>query len=60
MHTKYVGAAFAFAFGLVILQFGFFQALFVAVLALLGWIIGKVCDGEIDVIRLLQRDQDLE
>lgn len=46
---KILGLVFGFIFGVCVLVFGFFKALFVGLLALAGWWIGKVFEGEVDV-----------
>lgn len=60
--SKHVGALLGLGFGWLIVQYGFFKAVFVAVLALLGWLLGRIVDGELDLTQFIrQRDvEDLE
>lgn len=47
--SKHVGALLGFGFGWLIVQYGIVSAVFVGALALGGWAVGRVLDGEIDV-----------
>ena len=60
--SKHLGVLVGFGFGWLIVQYGFFKAFFVIVLAGAGWAVGRVLDGEIDLSRYLPRrdGQDLE
>ena len=55
LKLKHAGAAVGLLFGWLIVQYGFFRALFVAVLAGIGWVIGRILDGELDVSEYLSR-----
>ena len=59
MPMKYAGALAGLVFGYLILRFGFIKAVFVLALAAVGWVIGRVLDGEIDVTSYIRRN-DLE
>ena len=59
MPMKYAGALAGLVFGYLILRFGFVAAVFVLALAAVGWIVGRVLDGEIDVTSYIRRN-DLE
>jgi len=59
MPMKYAGALAGLVFGYLILRFGFIAAVFVLALGLVGWVIGRVLDGEIDVTSYIRRN-DLE
>jgi uncharacterized membrane protein len=59
MKLKYAGAALGLLFGWLIVQYGFFRALFVLVLAVIGWMIGRILDGEVDISEYLAlRDRE--
>jgi uncharacterized membrane protein len=55
---KHVGALGGLLFGWAILQYGFYQAVFLVALALLGWWAGKLLDGEAPLLDYLQRRRD--
>ena len=62
MSSKHVGALLGLGFGWLVVQYGFFKAVFVAVVALLGWFLGRIVDGELDVTQYIRRRdaEDLE
>jgi len=60
IRSKHIGALLGLAFGWVAVQYGFYQAVFVAVLTAAGWWIGKVLDGETSLLEYLQRRRDDE
>jgi hypothetical protein len=60
--SKQLGAFLGFGFGWLVVQYGFYKALFVGVMALGGWAVGRVLDGEIDLSAYIRPrgPQDLE
>ena len=59
MQAKYAGALAGLVFGYLILRFGFKGAVFVLAIGAVGWIVGRVLDGEIDITSYIRRN-DLE
>ena len=59
---KHIGALLGLAFAWFVVQYGFFQAVFVAVAVGLGWFLGRILDGEVDVAEYVRRRdvEDLE
>ncbi len=57
---KHVGALAGLLFGWLIIQYNFFQAVFVFVVAGIGWAAGKVFDGETDITRYIRRPEEEE
>ncbi len=55
LNPKVIGAIAGFIAGIVIVCFGFAKLLLVALFVLIGWFIGKVWLGEIDLIDVYQR-----
>jgi hypothetical protein len=55
MRAKTVGALVGFGAGWAILHFGFVTAVFLGACALVGWLIGKIADGEISLLELAER-----
>ncbi len=53
MQTKLAGLIVGLALGLAIALGGFTQACVVALFGLVGWIVAKVLDGELDVLEFL-------
>ena len=49
MQTKFAGLIVGLALGLAIALGGFTEACVVALFGLVGWIVAKVLDGELDV-----------
>jgi len=47
--SKQLGALLGFGFGWLVVQYGFVSAVFVGAMALGGWAVGRVLDGEIDL-----------
>ncbi len=60
--AKHVGAVLGFGFGWLIVHYNIFIAVFLAVTAIGGWYLGRVLDGETDIVEYLarRRNQDLE
>lgn len=54
-HGKWIGALFGVAFGLAVIYFGFLRALGLAVCATAGWWIGRIADGEVSLLDLVER-----
>lgn len=59
MQAKYACALAGLVFGYLILRFGFVAAVFVLAMGAVGWVVGRVLDGEIDVTSYIRRN-DLE
>jgi uncharacterized membrane protein len=59
LQAKHVGALAGLLFGYLFVRFGFIQAVFVLTIGAVGWIIGRVLDGEVDVTSYLRRN-DIE
>ena len=57
MTAKAWGALFGFGFGWAILQYGFFRAVFLAVCVGVGWFVGRVLDGEVSLLEILDRNR---
>jgi hypothetical protein len=53
--TRHLGAVMGFAFGWLIIEKGLPLAVFVGVVAAVGWVIGRVLDGEIDLQDFVRR-----
>ena len=53
--SKHVGALIGLAFGWALVEKGFVVAVFVVAMALAGWAVGRVLDGELDVSQYLRR-----
>jgi hypothetical protein len=60
--SKHVGVLLGFGFGWLVVQYSFVQAIFVLAMAIAGWVVGRVLDGEIDVTQYIRRvgPNDLE
>ncbi len=57
--AKTIGALLGLLFGLLVVQFGFFKAVFVGVVMGIGWFVGRVLDGETNFGDLIRpRDTD--
>jgi uncharacterized membrane protein len=52
MTARTLGLVIGFALGVVWVAFGFGAALLVAVLAFLGWLVGGIAEGQINVVTL--------
>lgn len=52
---KIAGASFGFFFGILVIVFGFFQTLFVAICAAAGFVIGKRIDQKEDLMEVLDK-----
>ena len=55
LSSKHIGILLGFGFGWLVLQHGFPKAVFVLAMAAVGWVIGRVLDGEIDVSQYIRR-----
>jgi len=55
MAGKTVGALIGFGLGWAMIQFGFLAAVFIGVCALAGFFIGRIVDGEVSLVELLDR-----
>jgi uncharacterized membrane protein len=55
VRTKYIGILVGLGIGWIIVQHGLIKGIFVLAVALVGWTIGRIMDGEIDVIEFLRR-----
>lgn len=58
LRAKHLGALAGLLFAWFIVQYGFFQAVFVAAAAAAGWWLGKLLDGETPLLEYLQRRRD--
>lgn len=55
MNGKLVGALAGLAFGIVLFWMGPGEAFIVLLFTLIGWFIGKVLSGEVDVLAYVER-----
>lgn len=55
IRSKHVGALLGLAFGWLILRYGFVAAIFLLAMAVGGWFLGRVLDGETEIGDLLRR-----
>lgn len=46
LRTKHIGAIVGFAFGWLVIQYGFVAAVFMLAMAGVGWFVGRILDGE--------------
>jgi uncharacterized membrane protein len=53
--SKHIGILLGFGFGWIVVQHGFVKGVFVLAMAAVGWVIGRVLDGEIDVSQYIRR-----
>ena len=60
IRSKHVGALLGFVFGWLIVKYGVFIAVFLAVMAAAGWFVGRLVDGEADLQDYIGRRRDLE
>jgi uncharacterized membrane protein len=62
IRAKYLGLFAGLFFGWIIIHYGLFKAVFVAVLGAAGWYVGRVLDGEADLSGFVRRpeNEDLE
>jgi len=56
--SKHVGALAGLAVGWLIVQYGLVAAVFIGAVGVVGWIAGRVLDGEIDVTQYIRRRED--
>ena len=52
---KIIGVLVGFVIGILILTFGFFQTLFVALCAAAGYVVGKRIDQKEDIMEILDK-----
>lgn len=55
LNPKLIGAIAGLVAGVIILYFGFLEAILVGLFVLAGWFIAKVWMGEIDLIDVYER-----
>ena len=55
LNSKLIGAIAGLVAGVIILYFGFLEAILVGLFVLAGWFIAKVWMGEIDLIDVYER-----
>ena len=55
LRMQHVGALVGLIFGLAVIHYGFIRGVFLLALAVAGWFIGRVLDGELDVSDYLRR-----
>jgi len=55
LNPKLIGAIAGLVAGVIILYFGFLEAILVGLFVLAGWFIAKVWMGEIDLIDIYER-----
>lgn len=60
LNAKILGAVFGFGFGWLVVQYGLVQAVFVLAMAAVGWIIGRVVEGELDISQYARRQEPLD
>lgn len=60
--ASHLGLIVGLAFGFAVIHYGFVPGVFLAATAVVGWLVGRVLDGDIDVSRYVRpRDRgDLE
>jgi uncharacterized membrane protein len=52
---KILGVLFGFVFGILVIVFGFFNTLFVALCVIAGYIVGKRIDQKEDIMEILDK-----
>ncbi len=52
---KILGVLFGFVFGILVIVFGFFSTLFVALCVVAGYIVGKRIDEKEDIMEILDK-----
>jgi uncharacterized membrane protein len=52
---KLLGVVFGFVFGILVLTFGFFSTLFIALCVTAGYIVGKRIDQKEDIMEILDK-----
>jgi len=55
LNPKIIGAIAGLVAGIIVVCFGFLKALLIALFVLVGWFIGKVWTGEIDLLDVYER-----
>ncbi len=58
--AKHLGALYGLGLGWLIIQYGIVKAGFVVGVTVLGWMVGRILDGEVDVSSYIRRREDLE
>ena len=59
LRSKHVGALVGFLFAWLIIQYDLFRAVFILALAVVGWFVGRILDGEIHLpLSVGRRDDD--
>lgn len=56
--SKHVGALLGLGIGWIIVRHGLVEAVFVLVVVAIGWIVGRIVDGELEVQDLLPRRRE--
>jgi uncharacterized membrane protein len=60
VRPKVLGAAGGLLLGWLIVQYGLFAAAFVVLLGVIGWLAGRVIEGELDLSAYMRRPADRE
>jgi uncharacterized membrane protein len=60
LRPKVLGAAGGALFGWLIVQYGLFAAAFIVLLGVVGWLAGRVIEGELDLSAYMRRPVDRE
>ncbi len=60
LNPKIIGAIIGLVVGLVVVCLGLPKALLVALFVVIGWFVGKVRMGEIDLVDIYERFRDRE
>jgi hypothetical protein len=62
IRSKHIAAVLGFGFGWLIVHYGIYIAVFLAVMAGAGWFLGRILDGEADLSDYIgrRRNGDLE
>ena len=55
MSGKLIGMLLGLGFGLAVLHYGLVAAVFLLVCAFIGWQVGRVIEGEVSLLDLLDR-----
>ena len=58
LNPKIIGAIIGLVVGLVVVSLGLPKALLVALFVVIGWFVGKVRMGEIDLVDIYERFRD--
>ncbi len=62
IRLSHLGAVAGLLFGWLVLQYGVIRAVFVLAVGAVGWLAGRVLDGDVDLSALSRRrgDQDFD